>query len=176
MFKIITIKYLHILILSKFGIMKGFATFQIPVAPHVKKFLTVSFGKIYHVSSVDLLGMMLIPLFSKEIKINKKSDTNLTDSIKSNIYTISISYEYFERQGCYLSHDQIRMIGRTFDKYFREMLYTHMLVYSKNHPKKQKKCIVDFCETYGIDVEDIDPDTLYRDFYRKKGNQMEILR
>lgn len=153
--------------------MRGFASFQIPVAPHVKKFLVSNYGENYLVSQTDLLGLMLIPFFSKEIKVNR--GRKLTDSMKSELYTISISYDYFERQGCFLSHEQIKLIGRTLDKYFRELLFSHIEVYSVNHPKRQKQCIVDFCKVNGITIEDIDPDTLYRDFYRKKGEKLAVL-
>jgi|SRR5690606_26111660 len=149
--------------------MKGFATFEIPVAPHVKKYLTHKFGACYEVSQLDLLGMMIIPLLSKPVKVNKRIDKKtLTDSNKSMLYSISISYEYFEKQGFYLEVEQLRLIGRACDKYFREMLFSHVLVNSKNQSKKQMKSIIDFCEAHEINVEDIDPRTLYRNFYRKK--------
>lgn len=168
MFKILSIKYLHIFILSKFGIMKGFATFEIPVAPHVRKYLIHKFGDSYEVSQLDLLGMMIIPLLSKPLKVCRIEKKSLTDSNKSTLYTVSISYEYFERQGFYLEVDQLKLIGRACDKYFREMLFAHVSVNSRTQPKQRMKSIIDFCEAHGISVEDIDPRTLYRNFYRKK--------
>lgn len=148
--------------------MKGFATFHIPVAPHVKKYLVHKFGPSYHVSQLDLLGMMIIPLLSKPIKVNRIDKKSLTDSTKCELYDISISYEYFEKQGFYLEVEQLRLIGRACDKYFREMLFSHVSVNSRNQPKKRMKSIIDFCEAHEINVEDIDPRTLYRNFYRKK--------
>lgn len=153
--------------------MSGFAQFQIPVAPHIKKYLISNFGENYVVAETDFLGMLLIPYFSKEIKRNELQD--LTDSVKSDFYTISVSYKFFVRQGFFLSHGQLKIIGRILDKYFREVLFNHVAVYSHNHPKKQKQCIVDFCKLNGITVEDIDPDTLYRDYYRKKSSRMSVL-
>ena len=152
--------------------MKEFCTFKIPVAPHVKKFLSSSIGEKYSVSQDDFLGMMITPLFTKKQKIHRRE---LSDSKKTVFYEMSISYEYFEKQGCFLSLEQHRLIGRMLDKYFRDMLYNHVLIYVSKHPGSHKKAIVDFCESFQITVEDIDPETLYKDFYRKKSRRRELV-
>lgn len=146
--------------------MKGFATFYIPVSPHVRKFLTAKYSDEYRVSKNDFLGLLLTPFFTKEIKILKKEES-VTDSIKSEVYPISISFDFFQRQGCFISHDQLRLIGRTLDKYFREMLFNHVSIYSSMYGVSKKQCIIDFCEMYGISPDDFNPESLYRDFKRK---------
>lgn len=143
----------------------SFATFNIPVAPHVKKYLTSTFGEGYKVSQNDFLGMMITPLFTNEVKVNKNE---LVDRRKNTYYPISISYDLFQKQGCFLSPHQSKLIGRMLDKYVREMLFTHVLIYVKNHPNNHKQAILNFCTVFEINAEDIDPQTLYRDFYRKK--------
>lgn len=147
----------------------SFATFNIPVSPHVKKFLNAYVGKKYMVSQDDFLGMMITPMLSKKQYIHRGV---YTDSKKTVSYPISISYEYFEKQGCFLSFEQHRLIGRMLDKYFRDMLYNHVMIYIAKHPGSQKKAIINFCESFGITVEDIDPETLYKDFQRKKTKRM----
>lgn len=147
--------------------MKGFAKFYIPVSPHVKKFIQAQYGDEYRISKVDFLGLLLIPFFTKEVKGLKNNQT-LTDSVKTETYPIHIGFDFFQRQGHFISHNQLRLIGRTLDKYFREMLYNHVMIYSTLYGRGQKQCIIDFCEIYGITPEDFDPDSLYRDFSRKK--------
>lgn len=154
--------------------MKGFATFYIPVSPHIKKFLETQYGSEYHVSKTDFLGLMLTPFFTKEIKVLKKDKEPITDSIKCEVYPISIGFDFFTRQGYYISHEQLRLIGRTLDKYFREMLYNHVTIYANLYGTASRSCIVDFCELYGISPEDFDPDSLYRDFKRKKAKFVRI--
>ena len=146
--------------------MKGFATYDIPVSPHVRKYLVNKFGEDYEVSQLDLLGMIIILMLSKKFKVNKKP-AKITDSHKSEVYRISISYEYFEKQGFYLELEQLRLIGRACEKYFREMLFGHVLVNSLDQPKHRMKSIVQFCEAHNISIEDVDPMTLYRGFYRQ---------
>lgn len=154
--------------LINFENMKGFATFHIPVQPHVQKFLTAKYGECYQLSQNEFLGMILIPFFSKEVKIIKKTD--IRDSVKTELYPVSVSFTFFDRQGCYLSHAQLRTIGRTLDKYFREMLFNHVLIYSQTHQTGFKKCIIDFCELHQITQKEINPESLYRDFQRKKND------
>lgn len=148
--------------------MKGFAKFYIPVSPHIKKFLEAQYGEEYHISKIDFLGLMLTPFFTKEVRIHKKDKGDLTDSVKSELYPISISFDFFQRQGYFISQDQLKFIGRTLDKYFREMLFNHVAVYSNMYGVARRQCIIDFCEIYGISPEDFDPDSLYRDFKRKQ--------
>lgn len=149
--------------------MNRFATFEIPVAPHVYKFLASKYGEVYKVSQTDLLGMMIIPYLTKKVNVVKKStERKITDQTKTKTYTIAISYDYFVRQGFYLSYDQLKFLGRIADRYFREVLFSHVAITAIDNPKSQMKSIVNFCEAYNIGVEDIDPRTLYRDFYRKR--------
>lgn len=150
--------------------MKGFAVFHIPVAPYVYKFLMSKYGPDYHLTQNEFLGIILLPFFSKEVKIINKTDPR--DSVKTELYPISVSYSFFARQGCYLSHEQLKLIGRTLDKYFREILFNHVLIYSQTNKTGFKKCILDFCEIHQISPDDLNPESIYRDFQRKKQDFM----
>lgn len=153
--------------------MNGYAKYYIPVSPHVKKFLTTIYGEEYQISKVDFLGLLLIPFFTKEVQLFT-GRSKITDSVKTDVFPILISFDFFQRQGYFISHDQLKLIGRTLDKYFREMMYNHVNVFSAAYGVAKKQCIVDFCELYGITEEDFSSESLYRDYQRKQERFSQI--
>ena len=54
------------------------------------------------------------------------------------------------------------------DKYFREKLYEYAIINSLNNDKYFKKSMREFLDFYQITDDDIDLESLYRDFKRQK--------
>jgi len=145
--------------------MKNFDIISIPVAPHVKKFMLKSFGEIYELTKNDHLGIFIIAMLSKKF-------TELNPDIKlerqSEYYQVSISMNYFLKEGFSLDFAQKKLMGKAIDLYMRDMVYTHAVLNTTIFGHDNKQGVINFCEALDIATDDIDPETLCRDLRRKK--------
>lgn len=145
--------------------MKNYDVISIPVAPHVEKFMTASFGPVYQLSKNDQIGIMILAMLSKKL-------TDLNPEVKLNsqnqYYQIAISMNYFQKSGFNLDIAQKKLIGKALDLYFRDIVYSYAIMNYKCHRHEIKQSIITYCEAFNITTEEIDPETLCRDLRRKK--------
>lgn len=144
---------------------KSFDVISIPVAPHVHKFMTASFGDVYQLSKNDNVGLMILSMLSKT---NATFDSSLDLPAPRNFFQVSISLNYFIKQGFSIDYEQRKMIGKALDLYFRDIVFSHAVMSHKCFGYEIKKSVINFCEAVGITVDDINPETLCRDLRRKK--------
>lgn len=138
---------------------------SIPVAPHVYKFLNSLFGEFYYLSMGDSLGSFIIGMLQKEQKMLYYS---LKPIKEKKMYKIVASNSIYEKQGIQLNEREIRYIGVVVDNYFREQCFSTAIFAKQQYGKEIAVSIRDFCQFYNITDEDINYESLYRHFFRKR--------
>jgi len=144
---------------------KNFDIISIPVAPHVHKFMTATFGDVYQLSKNDQIGIMILSMLSKT---NSTLDPSVDLPSPKSFFQVSISLNYFTKKGFSIDYEQRKMIGKVLDLYFRDIVFSHAVMSNKCFGYEIKKSVINFCEVFGITVDDINPETLCRDLRRKK--------
>jgi len=140
-------------------------TLDIPVTPHVKKFMTVLYGESYILNMNDTLGKAIHVLLNKRINSN-----GLLKNTEDPTYPVKISYSKRKNEGFVIHKTNIYMISQFCDKYFREVIFLYTLIRSINSKDHNniKKGIREALYVFDVSEEDISLDTLYRDYMRKR--------
>lgn len=144
--------------------MKNFDIITIPVASHVKKFMSATFGEVYSLSRNEQIGIMILSMLTKTSNL----DNSLKLSSQREYYHVSISLNYFLKEGFTINLEQRKMIGKALDLYFRDIIYAHAVMTNRRFGFEIKQSVIDCCDAFGISADDIDPETLCRDIRRKK--------
>ena len=145
--------------------MKNYDVISIPVAPHVEKFMSASFGPVYQLSKNDQIGIMILAMLSKKLT---DMNPNVKFNIQNQYYQVAVSMNYFKKEGFSLDIAQKKLIGKALDLYFRDIIYSYAIMNYKCHRHEIKQSIITYCEAFNITTEEIDPETLCRDIRRKK--------
>lgn len=145
--------------------MKNLFTLPVPVYLYVKKYLRTIYGEAYEISVTDSIGIYLSTMLQKE---PKHIDWEIKISSKSDYYTVCFGQKIFEKQGFAVNNKELKYMGELLDKYFREQCYSFILHDSLDREDHYKDSLRNFLKVYQITDEELDPDTLYKDFMRKK--------
>lgn len=137
----------------------------IPVAPHVKKYLTTIYGDYYTLSLDDALGILLHAIITRKTSFDNtpKNTTKLSCS-----FEFKFSLSIFQKFGFTFEPKDYFYIGKMLDKYFREKMYEYAIINSVNNNINCKRSMKEFMDFFEITEEDVDLESLYRDFKRQK--------
>lgn len=150
--------------------MKDLFTLPIPVYSYVKKYLNTLHGEIYIISLNDSIGVFLSTMLEKDAKhINYQ----LKVSEKTTLYTVAFSEKILQRQGFTTTPKKRKYIGDLLDKYFREQCYSFILHDSVGKKDNYKTSLKNFLKVYDITDEELDPESLYKDFMRRKNGKSQ---
>lgn len=147
--------------------MKGI---QVPVKPHVLKYLHVHLGSTYQLSESDHFGLFLFQLLRRP----------LTDSRKDELvakYTARFAVAW----GAYSPHQYglKNLTGKTvylFNHFVHELIIAELHAYVEmgtDHGNQTKYCIQCFMLKYGFTDEDIAYDTLNKSWQRFSQEQRQ---
>lgn len=145
--------------------MKDLFSIQIPVAPHVFKYLQSIHGEHYLLSLDDALGIFLHAIITRNTSFNEVPKKY--ESASKN-YEIKFSMSVFLRYGFTFKPKDYFYIGKMLDKYFREKMYEYAIINSINNNISYKKSMKEFLDYFNIDENDVNTESLYRDFKRQK--------
>lgn len=145
--------------------MENLFTLPIPVHIYIKKYLTAIYGTKYKLSLTDSIGVYLSTMLQKD---QNHIDWEIKISDKSDFYTICFGQKIFEKQGFSVTNKELKYMGDLLDKYFREQCYSFILHDSLFRKDHYKYSLRNFLKVYGITDEELDPESLYKDFMRKK--------
>lgn len=134
---------------------------KIPVSKHVKKFLLYYFYEPYIYSKDDFLGPLFAGVFKKGYRtsVMKKGEDS---------FEVHLRHEDSRRIGSLLSWSNSLAFNKAVDKVFRAQLFNHMDLNRKLDKEMAKPAMVQFLVEMNITEDDIDYDTLYRDYKRKQ--------
>jgi hypothetical protein len=141
--------------------MKRITKKKIPVAKHVKKFLIYYFPEPYTLSYNDFIGPLICGLMKRGFR---------TDVVKRGEASFEVAFkdDQLKRLGKVIVWDQVIAFNKAVDDIFRKQLYSHMDLNRKLDENFARKSMVQFLVEMNITEEDIDYDSLYRDYKRKK--------
>ncbi|CAL2105498.1 conserved hypothetical protein [Tenacibaculum sp. 190524A02b] len=141
--------------------MKNIQRKNIPVSKHVKKFLNYYFPEPYTLMPGDFLGTIFIVLFKKGYRTSvvKKAEACFQINVKKN---------YLQRFGRVIPWENAVAFNKAIDDIFRKQLFNYMDLNRKLDKDFAKTSMVQFLEEMNITEDDINYDSLYREYKRKK--------
>jgi len=138
-------------------------TIDFPVKRHIKKYLQKKYGKtVMDVSRNDAIGYLVIAM------LNRTPDQPVQKIEMDDIYPIRISESKYTKNGLYIGKEQMSLFNKMIDKMFREELYHYIIMSYENCDQKYSYALQDFLNYYGITEDDINSESLLKDFKRRK--------
>ena len=154
--------------------MPGTITLNIPLNPHLTKYLTKKYGNTHRVSRKSWLGRYLIDLLDKKYR---KSNVNIS---KDSFYQVSVPPSIIKEVGFELSPLKIKSLSDMIHKIFINDLYSYIEVsvgselkfYNEDFDSINKqntlRAINQFLKFYDITEDEISVDSIYRNFHREQ--------
>lgn len=144
-------------------------THQLPVSPHVYKYLTATCGSDHiKASRKSWIGNLVLDIQTKDFKY--KPLTSKMD----HIFKVTITEHDFNHLGTNITPKSAKVFNKTIDMIFREKLYEHALIANRINGIPIMKYLEGSLEIYDITEDDLKFDTLYRDFKRKKDHILNL--
>jgi hypothetical protein len=146
------------------------ARILLPLWPHIKKYITVQYGKEMSLSNRGMPSCLLMNMLEKHKKGDPstiKPNQRLIDDVKFLPYPVYVGDNYQRTRGLYLSSEKIIAFNESVDDMFREEMYRWC-----NHPNAVDN-IVDynigrFCDQYNISEDELPFENLKRWYYRER--------
>lgn len=140
---------------------------SIPVKSHVKKYLIKRYGNVHQVSKKTFIGLFLLQLLEKKIdKPEKEVD-------KNHFYDIEVPEYYFNTKGYSIDKHKLKFLGICLEKLFIEDFYSFIdneLMKGKMNAKKSIKL---FFSIYDLSENDLNLDSMYRNYQRYSGENIK---
>ncbi len=140
--------------------MGNYITKEIPVSLHIKKYLEYNFGKNYVFNQKDFFGKIIVSVFRKGYRkrVVVKCDTSYTINLKQ--YQIDVIGNLIEWENCV-------SLNKAVDSFFRAQVFFYMDMQRKLDEDNAYPSMVQCLYEMNITEEDINYDSLYRDYKRK---------
>lgn len=140
---------------------------SIPVKNHVKKYLIKRYGPMHQVSKKTFIGLFLLQLLEKKIeKPEKEVD-------KTNVYEIEVPEYYFNTKGYSIDNNKLKLLGICLEKLFIEDFYSFIDNELAKGDLSAKKAIRLFFGIYDITENDLNSDSMYRNYQRFCGENIK---
>jgi hypothetical protein len=134
---------------------------EIPVKPHVKKFLHYKYGAMWTLSERDFLARQSIHLLTQDDK-RMLAKKGLTES-----YTVYIGGHIVSAHGKIFTYN-IYKINDLVDDYLRELIFSTALMVKFMSGNSYKCTLQQLLDNFEINEEDLKIDGILKDFQRKK--------
>lgn len=146
------------------------ARILLPCRAHIKRYLTIQYGKELCLSDRGVVSCLLLNMLEKHKKEDPsmvRPNQKMIDDIKYFGYPIYVGDVYEVDRGLYLSDKKIKQFNEGIDDMIREEMYRWC-----NHPgsidHKVDYDIVRFRDMYGITEDELPFDNLKRWYYRNR--------
>lgn len=149
-------------------------TLHISVPTYLKKYLLQTYGNDYKVSYGDDLGILILNLLKNKSNAYYEFEPKLKNK-ESVYFDIKISMSFFDKYGCSFNHNDMELITRSIDKWFRNMLYRSAILNYSHFGVPYKNTISKYLSSFGIGEDELSYSTIRRDFNRKKAKIAEQL-
>lgn len=138
-------------------------TLHLPVPRYIYKYLVAKYGENYAVKENDWFGKFILS------SLVRKSDNDYEVTIPTDTkYPVTIKLYKAERNGFIISKRQGDEITKCIDKHFRDYVYTQAIMNYKNFGIDYKSTIISVLDSFGIDEDDLQYESLRKDFNRLK--------
>lgn len=140
--------------------MRTYITKEIPVSLHVKKFLDYKLGKDYYFSKNDFFGKLLIGVFKKGFRTEEITKCDAS-------YSVRLLPRHIELIGNHIEWSDAIYINKGVDDIFRQVLFFHIDMVRKIDNQNAFDTMIQGLYQMKITEEDINFQSLYRDYKRK---------
>lgn len=140
-------------------------TINLNLPTYLSKYLKKQFGDSYKVSQKDWLGILLVAHLKKK---NASGYHYKKEVQKETSYPVMVSTNSAYRNGFHLLKENNQQIVNAIDGVFRTSLYHTAIINYENYSIDYKTSIMNVLEMYGITEEDLQYDTIRKDFNRKR--------
>jgi len=142
-------------------------TVSIPVKPHVKKYLCVRYGTQHTMSKKSLIGTLLFHILDKQ---TPKAEKDLADYKEK--YSILIPEYYFKSRGHSIGWKKKQYLAICFEKIFFEDMMLFINLAKATGTIKPIEAMRRFLKQYDINENDVNFDSVYRQYQRKKKSKI----
>jgi hypothetical protein len=141
---------------------------QIPVKCYIKKYLTKRYGVVHQVSKKTFIGLFLLQLLEKKIDRPDK------EAGKGSIYEIEIPEYYFNKNGYSIDKNKLKYLSVCLERLFFEDFYSFIDNELCKGDLTAKKAIRLFFSIYKITENELNQDSMYRNYQRYCGENIKI--
>ena len=141
---------------------------KIPVDKHVKKFLVYYFKEPYVYSKTDFIAPAIAVLFKKGYRTRVMKECEES-------FEIHFRRDHYSRFGSLLEWGKVLEFNKAVNQIFRAQLFSHMDINRKLSIELAKRSMVQFLKEMEIIEDDINYETLYRDYGRKQKYSKTII-
>ena len=140
---------------------------KISVPVYLKKFLQVQFGNSYTVKQTDWFGILLVGQLQKKSSAYY-SYKKASNDIAVNSYDIIIpSHSAFKNWLFLIKQNENKLINAV-DDIFRKQIYYQAIFNQIHYNIEYQTTIKNILESYGIEEDELQYETLRKDFSRNK--------
>lgn len=138
-------------------------TYHFPVNEHIYKFLVTKHGTdTIKASRKNLVGSVILSMLSKN------EDQHPIPVEGDRIIHVIVSDSFYNENNSYISPKIAHAFNGIFECVFREEMFSHAFVAKITCKDFFIKSIFSFMDFYNISEDDMNSESLYRDFKRKK--------
>jgi hypothetical protein len=141
---------------------------SIPVKNHVKKYLVKRYGTIHQVSKKTFIGLFLLQLLEKKIAKPEK------EIKKGFFYELEVPEYYFNTKGFNVDANKLAVLGICLEKLFIEDFYSFVDNELAKGDMTAKKAIKLFFSIYDLTENDLNQDSMYRNYQRFSGENIKL--
>ena len=142
---------------------------HIPCKLHVKKYLIGRYGPFHTMSKKSLLGTLLFHVLDKNCQKAAIQLENYTEK-----YDIMIPEFYFKTKGYNIGYKKQHYLAVCFDKIFFEDLLQSIEIGVSQYNAKPIDAIRRFLKKYNITENDVNFDSIYRQYQREKKQKISV--
>lgn len=140
---------------------------SIPVKSHVKKYLIKRYGAVHQVSKKTFIGLFLLQLLEKKVEKPEK------EVEKGHLYEIEVPEYYFNTKGYCIEKEKLKLLGICLEKLFIEDFYSFVDNELQKGDMNAKKSIKLFFSIYDLSENDLNMDSMYRNYQRYSGENIK---
>lgn len=140
---------------------------SIPVKCHVKKYLIKRYGTVHQVSKKTFIGLFMLQLLEKKIEKPEK------EVEKGHLYDIEVPEYYFNTKGYSVDAKKLKFLGICLEKLFVEDFNSFVDNELIKGDLNAKKAIKLFFSIYDINENDLNMDSMYRNYQRYSGENIK---
>jgi hypothetical protein len=140
---------------------------SIPVKLHVKKYLIHRYGVVHQVSKKTFIGLFLLQLLEKKIEKPEK------EAGKGSFYEIEVPEFYFNAKGYSIDRNKLKFLSVCLERLFFEDFYSFVDNELCKGDLNAKKAIRLFFSIYDISENELNQDSMYRNYQRYCGEKIK---
>ncbi len=140
---------------------------KIPVKCHVKKYLIKRYGAVHQVSKKTFIGLFLLQLLEKKVEKPEK------EAGKGSFYDIEVPEYYFNVNGYSIDNNKLKFLSVCLERLFFEDFYSFVDNELMKGDLTAKKAIRLFFTIYDITENELNQDSMYRNYQRYCGENIK---